>query len=59
MFSEDNLCHYMPIKNIISVFEQIIAKHFEEIVLLKGKLPIFSLLNLHRGYLYMFEDMIV
>ena len=41
------------------MFEEKIAKHFEEIVLLKGNLPIFSLLNLHIGYLYMFEDMIV
>ena len=36
-----------------------IAKHFEEMVLLKISLPIFSLINLHSGYLYMFEDMIV
>ena len=41
------------------MFEEKIAKHFEEIVLLNGNLPISSLLNLHIGYLYMFEDMIV
>ena len=29
------------------MFEQKIAKNFEEIVLLKGNLPIFSLLNLN------------
>ena len=53
LFSEDNLCHYRPIKHIISMFEQIIAKHFEEIVLLKFNLPIFSLLNLNiRLFIY-------
>ena len=35
------------------MFEQIIAKHFEEIVLLKGNLPIFSVLNLNiRLFIY-------
>jgi len=29
----------MPIKHIISMFEQQIAKSFEEIVLLKGNIP--------------------
>ena len=53
MFTEDKLCHYMPIKHIISMFEQKIAKNFEEIVLLKGNLPIFSLLNLNiRLFIY-------
>ena len=37
--SEDNLCHHMPIKHIISMFEQKIAKIFEEILLLKGNIP--------------------
>ena len=37
----------MPIRHIISMFEQKISKNFEEIVLLKGNLPIFSLLNLN------------
>ena len=37
----------MHIQHIISMFEEKIAKDFEEIVLLKGNLPIFSLLNLH------------
>ena len=37
----------MPIKHIKSMFVQKIAKNFEEMVLLKDKLPIFSLLNLH------------
>ena len=36
----------MPIKHIISMFEQKIAKNFEKIVLLKSNLPIF-LLNLN------------
>ena len=49
----------MPIEQIISMFEQKFAKNFEEIVLLNCNLPIFSLLNMHRGYVYMFEDMIV
>ena len=53
MFSEDNLCHQMPIKHIISIFVQKIAKTFEEIVLLKVNLPIFSLLNLNiRLFIY-------
>ena len=53
MFTEDNLCHHMFIKHIISMFEQKIAKNFEEIVLLKGNLPIFSLLNLNiRLFIY-------
>ena len=39
MFTEDNLCHHMPIKHIISMFEQKNAKIFEEIVLLKGNVP--------------------
>ena len=47
LFTEDNLRHHMPIKHIMSMFEQKIAKNFEEIVLLKGNLPIFSLLNLN------------
>ena len=38
---------HMPIKHIISMFEQKIAKHFEEILLLKANLPIFSWLNLN------------
>ena len=43
----------MSIKNFISMFEQKIAKNFEEIVLLKCKLPIFSLLNLNiRLFIY-------
>ena len=43
----------MPIKHIISMFEQKIAKHFEEIVLLNCNLPIFSLLNLNiRLFIY-------
>ena len=29
-------------------FEEKIAKNFEEVVLLMGNLPIFSLLNLHK-----------
>ena len=37
----------MPIKHIISMFEQIIAKMSEEIVLLRGNLPFFFLLNLN------------
>ena len=50
----------MHIQHIISMFEEKIAKHFEEIVLLNGNFPIFSLLNLHiRLFIYMFEDMIV
>ena len=42
LFSEDNLCHHMPIKHIISMFVQKIAKNFEKMVFLKGNLPIFS-----------------
>ena len=38
MFTEDNLCHQMSIKHIISMFEQKIANIFEEIVLLKGNI---------------------
>ena len=37
----------MHIQHIISMFEEKIAKHFEEMVLLMGNLHIFSLLNLH------------
>ena len=47
MFTEDNLCHQMPIEHIISMFEQKIDKNFEEIELLNCKWPIFSLLNLN------------
>ena len=51
--SLDNLLHHMPIKHIISMFEKKIAKNFEEILLLKGNLPIFSLLNLNiRLFIY-------
>ena len=39
MFTEDNLCHHMPIKHIISMFVQKIAKNFEEVVLLNCNLP--------------------
>ena len=39
LFTVDNLCHYMSIKHIISMFEQKIAKMFDEIVVLKGNLP--------------------
>ena len=43
----------MPIKHNISMFEKKIAKNFEEILLLKGNLPIFSLLNLNiRLFIY-------
>ena len=53
LFTEDNLCHQMPIEHIISMFEQKIAKNFEEIVLLMGNLPIFSLLYLNiRLFIY-------
>jgi len=38
--SLDNLRYHMPIKHIISMFEQKIAKNFEEIEHLKGNLPI-------------------
>ena len=47
MFNEDKICHHMHIQNIISMFEEKISKHFEEMVLLKGYLPIFPLLNFH------------
>ena len=49
----------MHIQHIISMFEEKIAKHFEEMVLLKGKIPIFASLNLHIRSLYRFGDMIV
>ena len=53
LFTEDNLCHKMPIEHNISMFEQKIAKNFEEIVLLNCNLPIFSLLNLNiRLFIY-------
>ena len=53
MFTEDNLCHHLPIRHIISMFEQKIAKNIEEIVLLKCNLPIFSILNLNiRLFIY-------
>ena len=39
MFTVDNLRHHMPIKHVISMFEQKIAKDVEEIVLLTGNLP--------------------
>ena len=53
MFTEDNLCHHLPIKYIISMFEQKIAKNIEEMVLLNCNLPIFSLLNLNiRLFIY-------
>ena len=32
----------MPIKHIISMFEEKIAKNFEEMVLLMGNLPTFA-----------------
>ena len=43
LFTEDKICHHMPIEHIISMFEEKIAKNFEEMVLLKGNLPIFYL----------------
>ena len=49
----------MPIKHIISMFEQKIAKIFEKMVLLKGNLPLFAPLNFYIRHLYLFEDMIV
>ena len=52
LFSEDNLCHHMSIKHIISMFEQKIAKNFEEIVLLKGNLPIFCLIKFAYKAIY-------
>ena len=43
----------MPIKHIISMFEQKIAKNIEEMVFLNCNLPIFSLLNLNiRLFIY-------
>ena len=47
LFTEDNLCHQIPIKHIISMFEQKIAKNIEEMVLLNCNLTIFPLLNLN------------
>ena len=47
LFIEDNLRHHRPIKHIISMFEEKIAKNFEEIVILMGNLPIFASLFLH------------
>ena len=38
----------MHIQHILSMFEEKIAKNFEDMVLLKGNLPIFPLLNFHR-----------
>ena len=44
----------MHIELIISMFEEKIAKNFEEMVLLKGNLPIFYLLNIHiRLFIYL------
>ena len=43
----------MHIQHIISMFEEKIAKNFEEMVPLMGNLPIFSLLNIHiRLFIY-------
>ena len=57
MFTEDNLCHNLPIKHIISMFEQKIAKNLEEIQLLNCNLPIFSLLYLNiRLFIYVQKD---
>ena len=43
----------MHIQHIISMFEEKFAKNFEEMVLLKGNLPIFYILNLHiRQFIY-------
>ena len=43
----------MPIKHIISMFEQKIAKIIEEMVLLNCNLPIFILLNFNiRLFIY-------
>ena len=47
MFNEDKICHHMYIQHIISMFEEKIAKNFDEMVLLKGNLPIFASLNLY------------
>ena len=53
LFTEHNLYHQMPIKHIISMFEQKIAKNIEEMLLLNCNLPIFSLLNLNiRLFIY-------
>ena len=41
------ICQLMPIKHIISMFEQKIAKIFEEMVLLKWNLPLFAPLNFY------------
>ena len=60
MFTEDNLCHQMPIKHIISMFEQKIAKNIEEMVLLNCNLSSFSLLNFVYKAIYLcVENMIV
>ena len=46
----------MPIYNIMSMFEEKFANIFEEMVLLKGNLPIFYLLNLHiRLFIYVWK----
>ena len=43
----------MHIQHIISMFEEKIAKKFEEMVHLMGNLPIFSLLSIHvRLFIY-------
>ena len=43
----------MLIQHIISMFEEKIAKNFEELVFLMGNLPIFPQLNLHiRLFIY-------
>ena len=41
MFNEDKICHHMHIHHIIPIFEEKIAKNFEEMVFLMGNLPIF------------------
>ena len=41
MFNEDKICHHMHIQHIISMFEEKIAKNFEEMMFLMGNLPIF------------------
>ena len=47
------MCHHIHIQHIISTFEEKIAKHFEEILLLKGNLLIFYLLDLQiRLFIY-------
>ena len=56
MFPEDEICPHMPIYNIMSMFEEKFADIFEEMVLLKGNLPIFYLLNLHiRLFIYVWR----